>query len=201
MEPTTYTTDVVMVDGTTIQTTVTSSGAAVELFLHEICHNQRQLLVGIDTEWRVVVDPNGRRSNHTAVLQLCVGLRCLVFQIFLADYVPEAELRDFFASPDHRFVGVSVDEDAKRLAEDYGMKIASTVELKNVAAEVLQQPDLKKAGLKALTLEVMGVNIDKPKRVTMSKWDAPSLSPEQVDYACIDAYTSYEIGRLLLSGQ
>ncbi|TVU35668.1 hypothetical protein EJB05_17569, partial [Eragrostis curvula] len=201
MEPVSYTTDVVMVDGTAIRTTVTSSGAAVENFLHEIRKNQRHLLVGIDTEWRVVFDTDGHRSYRTAVLQLCVGRRCLVFQICHADYVPEAALRDFFACPDHRFAGVSVDGDAKRLFEDYVMAIASTVELKNVAAEVLQQPDLKKAGLKALTREVMGVHIDKPKRVTMSKWDEPRLSPEQVDYACIDAFTSYEVGRLLLSGQ
>ena len=47
--------------------------------------------------------------------------------------------------------------------------------------------------------EVMGVLINKPKSVTMSKWDARRLSVEQVQYACIDAFVSYEIGRLLLT--
>jgi hypothetical protein len=45
----------------------------------------------------------------------------------------------------------------------------------------------------------MGVVIDKPKWVTMSKWDVHRLSREQVNYACIDSFTSYEVGRLLLS--
>jgi hypothetical protein len=35
----------------------------------------------------------------------------------------------------------------------------------------------------------------------MGKWDTWRLSMEQVHYACIDAFVSYEIGRLLLSGQ
>jgi len=45
----------------------------------------------------------------------------------------------------------------------------------------------------------MGVLINKSKSVTMSKWDARRLSVEQVQYACIDAFVSYEIGRLLLT--
>jgi hypothetical protein len=62
---TTYDTDVVMDDGTVIRTTVTSSGDAVEAFLREVVGKQgRHLLVGIDTEWRVVPTENGRPKNH-----------------------------------------------------------------------------------------------------------------------------------------
>ncbi|KAL6845173.1 hypothetical protein ACP4OV_024668 [Aristida adscensionis] len=44
-----------------------------------------------------------------------------------------------------------------------------------------------------------GVRIDKPKHVTVSEWDVEHLSSEQVQYACIDAFVSYdEVGRLLL---
>jgi ribonuclease D len=199
--PTTYDTDVVMDDGTVIWTTVTSSGDAVEAFLREVVGKQgRHLLVGIDTEWRVVPTENGRPKNHMAVLQLCVGRRGLVFQIFHTDHVPSS-LRDFLASPDHRFLGVAVDGDVRRLSEDCGLAVANAVELRHVAVEVLARPDLRNAGLKALTREVMGVHIDKPKRLTMSKWDERRLTMEQVQYACIDAFVSYEIGRLLLTGQ
>ena len=63
-----YDTDVVMDDGTVIRTTVTSSGDAVEAFLREVGRHGRQLLVSIDTEWRVVVpeDGHGRRRNRMA---------------------------------------------------------------------------------------------------------------------------------------
>jgi hypothetical protein len=47
----------------------------------------------------------------------------------------------------------------------------------------------------------MGVHIDKLRRLTMSKWEEHRLLAEQVWYACIDAFVSYEIGRLLLTGQ
>ncbi|RLN22392.1 hypothetical protein C2845_PM07G17690 [Panicum miliaceum] len=197
----TYDTDVVMDDGTVIRTTVTSSGDAVEAFLREVGRHGRQLLVGIDTEWRVVVpEDGGRPRNRMAVLQLCVGRRGLVFQIVHADRVPGA-LKDFLACPGHRFLGVAVDGDVRRLAEDCGLVVANAVELRHVAAEALVRPELRGAGLKALTREVTGAHIDKPKRLTMSKWDERRLTAEQVRYACIDAFVCYEIGRLLLTGQ
>jgi len=197
----TYDTDVVMDDGTVIRTTITSSGDAVNLFLREVRKqgHGHPRIVGLDTEWRVVHDEDGHRRNRMAVLQLCVGHRCLVYQIFHADYVPDA-LKDFLACPDHRFLGVAVDGDVKRLSEDCGLVVANAVDLRRVAAEALARPELRTASLKTLR-EVMGVLINKPKSVTMSKWDARLLSVEQVQYACIDASVSYEIGRLLVSGQ
>jgi hypothetical protein len=134
--PITYITNIVMVDGTMIRTMVTSSGGAVKRFLREIRKNQRHLIVGIDTEWHVV-NSNRRLSYHTAVLQLCVGHRCLVFHIMRADYVPFGALGAFFVCPDHCFTGVGVDGDVKRLYEDYGFKVASAVELKSLFAKVL----------------------------------------------------------------
>ena len=68
------------------------------------------LIVGLDTEWHVVFHDDGYRDNRMVVLQMCVGRRCLVFQIVHANYVP-VTLKAFLASTKHRFVGVSVDGD------------------------------------------------------------------------------------------
>ena len=89
-----YDTDVVMDDGSPpIRTTVTNSGDAVKRYLREVRKRGGRLLVGLDTEWRVI-----RSGAHRmAVLQLCVGRRCLVFQIARADYVPAA-LRAFLGA-------------------------------------------------------------------------------------------------------
>ncbi|OEL33112.1 hypothetical protein BAE44_0005870 [Dichanthelium oligosanthes] len=194
-----YDTDVVMDDGTVIRTTVTNSGDAVKRFLREVYKHGQRLLVGLDTEWRVIYQKDGRGANRMAVLQLCMGRRCLVFQIVHANYVPAA-LRAFLASPDHTFVGVAVDGDVERLFYDCKLVVTSAVDLRHVAAEVLSRPELGRAGLKTLAREVIGAHVDKQERVTRSKWDRP-LSVEQVRYACIDAFVSYEIGRRLLTGQ
>ncbi|WVZ69408.1 hypothetical protein U9M48_018197 [Paspalum notatum var. saurae] len=202
-----YDADVVMDDGTVIHTTVTNSGDAVKRFLREIHAaaaadlpgQQRPLIVGLDTEWRAVfVEGNKKQTHRMAVLQLCVGRRCLVFQIIRANYVP-AVLGAFLACPDHRFVGVAVDGDVRRLRDDCGLAVANAVDLRHLAAEVLSRPELRKAGLKTLTREVMGVVIGKEKEVTMSKWEQ-DLTLEQVQYASIDAFVSYEVGRRLLTG-
>ena len=53
-------------------------------------------------------------------------------------------------------------------------------------------------GLKQLAQVVLNVNVAKPREVTMSRWDAEWLSFQQIQYACIDAFLSYEIGKTLI---
>ncbi|KQK09028.1 hypothetical protein BRADI_2g45630v3 [Brachypodium distachyon] len=202
-----------MDDGTSIRTTVTNSGYLVECFLKEVqqrFHEEVQaaepqdadvqhcLIVGLDTEWRQI-SHKGRRAKsfQIALLQLCVGDRCLVFQIFNADYVPH-QLAEFLANPDHCFVAVGVGGDEQRLREDCGIEVAYTMDLPEVAADVLHRPKLRQSGLKTLAREVMGALIDKPKRVTLSDWSSEHLTWEQVRYACIDAFVSFDVGRRLL---
>ncbi|CAL4948331.1 unnamed protein product [Urochloa decumbens] len=183
-----------------IITTVTSSGEAVEGWLDEIysVHRRRlhKLVVGLDVEWRPLFGPG---YSPTALLQLCVGRRCLIFQLIHADYFPEA-LDEFLDDPDFRFVGVGVDADAERLFNDYDLDVATTVDLGELAAEEMGRPDLRHAGLKAVASAVMDVTVDKPQWVRTGPWDNYYLSGEQIQYACVDAFVSFEVGRMLLSG-
>lgn len=55
------------------------------------------------------------------------------------------------------------------------------------------------SGLKELARVVVGVEVSKPKNVTMSRWDAEWLSYQQIQYACVDAFLSFEIGRRLMA--
>lgn len=111
------------------------------------------------------------------------------------------ELAEFLADPSVRFVGVAVNNDMQRLANDCNLRVACAVDLRYAAAAVLGQPELARAGLKRLALTVMGAHMEKEKNITKSRWGEPTLTWEQVNYACIDAYVSYEIGRRLLSGE
>jgi len=188
----------VMFERGEIRTTVTSSGDAVEAWIDEVLsvHRRRlsNLVVGLDVEWRPLFGPG---YSPTALLQLCIGRRCLVFQLLHADYIPAA-LKEFLADPDYRFVGVGVAADAARLWNDQGLNVANAVDLAEVAAEETGRRDLRNAGLKAIASAVMGVDLDKPEEVRLGRWDDYYLTTQQIKYACIDAFVSFEIGRMLL---
>ncbi|KAL6845342.1 hypothetical protein ACP4OV_024837 [Aristida adscensionis] len=188
-------------DGNDINTTVTSSGEAVKdwidgvRFVHR--HRLHKLIVGLDVEWRPTFSSE---RSPTALLQLCVGRRCLIFQLLHADHYPAA-LWDFLGESDFRFAGVGVDDDARRLSAEFeGLEVANTVDLRELAADGMGRPDLRHAGLKAIASAVMDVDIEKPQWVRTGPWDAYSLSNQQIRYDCIDAFVAFEICRKLSTG-
>ncbi|CAN1178824.1 3'-5' exonuclease [Linum perenne] len=181
-----------------IQTLLTQSPAPLHQWLLETTQHQQSsaaaVVVGLDVEWR----PNfGRHhQNPIATLQLCVGERCVIFQLIHSPSIPQS-LFDFLRSKDFVFVGVGIESDVEKLEEDYGLMVRNMVDLRGLAAEKLEDKALKNSGLKQLAKEVLGKKIEKPKRVTMSRWDNLWLTPLQVQYACIDAFLSYKIGATL----
>ncbi|XP_009782298.2 3'-5' exonuclease-like [Nicotiana tabacum] len=165
----------------------------------EILNESRlhRLIVGLDIEWK----PNFNSSavaaqNPVATIQLCVGNYCLIYQILHSPKIPR-RLRNFLQNDDYRFLGVGIKSDVKKLWDDYGLDVLNTVDLREWAAVELEKKDLRTAGLKDLVKEIVGKEIVKPKSVTMSDWDQRRLSPKQICYACLDAYLSFEVGRIL----
>ncbi|CAL5422995.1 unnamed protein product [Camellia sinensis] len=138
---------------------------------------------------------NRFHDNVAATLQLCVGRRCLIFQLIYSPQIPQF-LFDFLNDPIYTFVGVGIHTDVDKLTEDYGLSLATTVDLRSLAADC-GMIELRNVGLKNLAIEVLGKEVEKPKRITMSRWDNEWLYPKQVQYACIDAFLSLEIGRCL----
>lgn len=191
--------DTILVDvkfsDTLIQTTVTSSSAVVHRWITRIkeIHHWRlsNLVVGLDVEWLPFYPPNDR--NPIAIMQICVGRRCLIFQLIHADSIPES-LANFLANPSFTFVGVGVEDDANKLLEDYNLLVEHTMDLADAAAAKFEFDPYKYKGLKKLAKELIGKEMPKPIHVTLSAWDAKELSLEQIEYACIDAYASFELG-------
>ncbi|MED6194447.1 hypothetical protein PIB30_028606 [Stylosanthes scabra] len=183
----------------TIHTLLTTSSSLVHTWLsdtlnHHSSSTTTTVLVGLDIEWR----PNTHRNsnNPVATLQLCIGNRCLIFQILHCDSVPQS-LVDFLVNEGNTFLGVGIEEDVEKLLEDYNLNVKKFVDLRGLAESVLGETELKRAGLKTLAERVLGLEIDKPKRVSRSRWDNPWLTAEQVQYACVDAFVSFEVGRIL----
>ncbi|KAJ7972063.1 Werner Syndrome-like exonuclease [Quillaja saponaria] len=165
----------------TIHTLVTNSPSMVDSWISEIeyVHRRRlnRLIVGFDVEWR----PNFNRNiqNPIATLQLCVGRRCLIFQLLHSATIPYS-LTGFLGNPNHTFVGVGIQSDVEKLREDYWLNVATIVDVRVLAAEKLGVSDLMKAGLRTLAMQVLNKDVPKPKRVTLSRWDHLWLNLEQV---------------------
>ncbi|XP_030526060.1 Werner Syndrome-like exonuclease isoform X2 [Rhodamnia argentea] len=181
--------------GLSVRTLLTYSPPIASSWLSS--RGSQPLLVGFDIEWR----PNFSRNvdNRVAILQLSVGLHCLIFQLLQAPEIPPP-LADFLRDPSHVFVGIGIDEDVEKLLCDHGLGVANAVDLRDLAARELGREELRRAGLKTLAKEVLGREIDKPKRVTTSRWDNPWLTSVQVQYACLDAFVSLQIGEALNAG-
>ncbi|XP_022147750.1 Werner Syndrome-like exonuclease [Momordica charantia] len=185
----------VTIDSDQIHTLLTSSPAMVDSWISETLAIQTPpLIVGLDIEWRP--NRNSSYENPVATLQLCFDRRCLIFQLIHASEIPRS-LTDFLTDESFTFVGVGIGEDVEKLLCDYGLNVSNTVDLRNLAENAMGRGDLKNAGLKGLAKEVLGKEISKPKSVTMSRWDNEWLVPNQVKYACVDAFLSSEIGRHL----
>ncbi|KAL7194737.1 hypothetical protein ACSBR1_035049 [Camellia fascicularis] len=63
-------------------------------------------------------------------------------------------LFDFLNNPIYAFVGVGIHTDVQKLTEDYGLSVATTVDLCSLAAEC-GMIELRNAGLKNLAREVL----------------------------------------------
>lgn len=66
---------------------------------------------------------------------------------------------------------------------------------------VLKLMELKKSGIKTLAQRVLDKKFEKPKGINRSRWDNMWLASDQIKYACIDAFISFEVARLSYSGQ
>ncbi|XP_074318819.1 3'-5' exonuclease-like [Silene latifolia] len=184
-------------DGKIIETTVTKSASTINEWVNEITTATiwaTLQVIGLDIEWR----PYQIQSmSKTATLQLCVGTKCLIVQLFYVDYIPQS-LHNFLSTSYFTFVGVGVANDAQKLKNDYGLECFRT---DDVGAAAMQRwPDrFHYSGLKDLAFDLLGFRMDKSRRVTLSDWQAEVLSMDQIQYACIDAYASFRLGELLFN--
>ncbi|CAM8905257.1 unnamed protein product [Rhodiola kirilowii] len=191
----------VHLDDVCIHTLVTHTPHMVDQWIADVQNlnrpNLHQLIVGLDVEWRPNFQPN-QGDNPVAVLQLCVARRCLIFQILHAPFLPPS-LASFLLNTSYKFVGVGIQSDVERLVEYYSLNVVNQVDLRVLAAERRDRPDYSNAGIKILARDLLGKEIEKPTMVTMSRWDTEWLSHAQVQYACLDAFLSYEIGKVLIA--
>ncbi|KAL6550633.1 hypothetical protein OROMI_021121 [Orobanche minor] len=173
--------------GDIISVTVTKSPEIVDDWIDKVKkENSNEHTLGLDCEWVPNEIKHGER-NPVAVIQVNVGQMCLIYQVGLAQKVP-LSLKEFIESTSHSFAGVGIDNDVNGLEEDWKVKVGNTLELKNMAYDIMGLD--KSMGLKTLAAAVLGKSLEKPKDVSRSDWGRERLTRKQVEYAGLDAFGS-----------
>ncbi|KAI6669410.1 hypothetical protein NL676_004295 [Syzygium grande] len=185
--------------GNEITTWVTDEPAVVSCWIREVehvhCRRLGRLIAGLGIQWCASPEPNDG-IYRVATLRLCAGHKCLIFRPLHARYIPRS-LFVFLANANNTFVGVGVAEGARKLAKDYGLYVSCTVDIRRLAAERLRNDLWGYKNLKELYKEILHKELEKPKEITSSRWDEKALTDRQIEYGCLDAFASFELGRVL----
>lgn len=146
-------------------------------------------VLGFDCEWVTV--NNERRK--VALLQLATseGL-CALFRLCRFPSIPQ-ELRALLEDPKIIKTGVACTEDGHNLLQDYSIKVNGTFDLRFLALLASHKAE----GLARLSKNILNIELTKNWRITCSDWEAPVLTPEQIDYAAKDAFVAVEIFKKL----
>lgn len=102
-------------------------------------------------------------------------------------------LRELLEDDDVIKVGIDPQGDAKKLALDYGVGVASTFDLRFLAALTGRKPE----GLAKMSKSVLNVELDKHWRLVCSDWEGKELTEKQLNYAANDALVAVEIFKKL----
>ncbi|KAL5543071.1 hypothetical protein UlMin_010781 [Ulmus minor] len=142
--------------GDCIKTIVTTHPKIIDQWVFETYNlhgsELHNLLVGLDTEWRLIENNSSKRK--------------IVYQVALLHLY-------FLGNPHIRFVGVGVRQDAKMLRKDWHLCVERAEDVGFVAAERYNDKMCKNMGLKELAKKVLHKEMAKPTSVTMSNWDVP----------------------------
>lgn len=107
-------------------------------------------------------------------------------------------LRRLLEDPEILKVGVGISSDGLKLRADFGVQCAGLLDLSRLAALVLPHGH-RPWSLAELCERVLGKQLQKRRAIRCSNWEAALLSPEQLEYAALDAWASLEVYRQLLS--
>ncbi|EYU38422.1 hypothetical protein MIMGU_mgv1a021203mg [Erythranthe guttata] len=190
--------------GETIDTTVTNEASTAEHWIQSSIinwsnqHGVLNRIVGID--FKFIRHPIVSMSNKIALMQLCVGTKCLVLQLLHMDYIPQS-IRDFLCDDSRTtFVGVRILENSRKLSDEYEIIVKQKVDVHFLAKRWFPLSYKGRPTLRSLANGIVGF----PKRVIENRnkkgdWESRVLDNELVDQACVDVYTCYSIGHRVLT--
>ena len=148
---------------------------------------QEYRFIGFDTETKPTFQADAVRDGPH-VVQIALPDKAFIVQI--NDATPIDFLKHIVESESIVKVGFGLKSDRSPLRRKLGLRLDTTVELTQVLRSLrFKQP----LGVKAAVSVVFGQRLHKPKKVTLSDWSLPRLSPKQLIYAANDAYAALRI--------
>ncbi|MGI2188572.1 3'-5' exonuclease [Shewanella oncorhynchi] len=153
---------------------------------------QAEQVLGFDTETRASFE---RGVQHPlSLIQIATANTCYLFQhAILGEQF--TQLKALLEDETILKVGVGLRSDAHALRRQWGINVASTLDLNWALAQLGAE---KEMGTRQLVAALLGVRIDKPKKVTLSNWQLVPLSSAQIHYAAADALAALKCFNALI---
>ena len=140
-------------------------------------------VLGFDTETRPAFKKG--ESYAPSLIQLAASDGVYIFQLrHVNSYEP---LAGILADKKVLKAGIAVDDDIKKLNDLFSLGPSGFVEL----AEMAHRAGIKNAGVRGLAALLFGFRISK--QTKCSRWDAPTLTSEQIVYSATDAWICREL--------
>ncbi|KAJ4787791.1 hypothetical protein LUZ62_039037 [Rhynchospora pubera] len=183
--------------GQSLDIAVTSNSRTVKSWIGKSLHIHRRrlrlycqpsIIVGLGTQWC-----SFRSNTCPATIQICVGHRILIFQILHSRSIPTS-LSRLLSDSRITFAGYNIEYDCRLLRSFHGLRVTSSVvELRSVSG-------MGNASMERMAERILGFHgVNKPSWIANSDWDAQELSVDQVQYAALDAYLSFQLGVRLVT--
>ncbi|RCV32598.1 hypothetical protein SEVIR_7G038900v4 [Setaria viridis] len=151
--------------------------------------------LGFDLEWK----PFPRRGEpcKVAVMQLCME-KTLCYVLHIAHSGVPPILKSLLEDNSSIKVGICIDNDARKMLNDYGVCVQPLMDLSILANIKLAGPP-KRWSLASLTQMITCKELPKPSNIRMGNWEADVLTKQQLQYAATDAYISWYLYEALQS--
>ncbi|KAH0992561.1 hypothetical protein GBA52_004044 [Prunus armeniaca] len=155
-----------------------------------------QTAVGFDIEWRPTFQ-RGVPPRKAAVMQICVDTSCCHVMHIVHSGIPQS-LQLLLEDASILKVGLGIAGDSVKVFKDYNVSTKAVEDLKYLAKRKLGG-GLHNWGLASLTEKLICKQLLKPNKIRLGNWEAKFLSKEQLEYAAIDAFTSWHLYEVLKS--
>ncbi|PON67040.1 DNA polymerase [Parasponia andersonii] len=158
----------------------------VDALRNATCHIEGCKVVGVDCEWK----PNyikGSKSNKVSIMQIASDKMVFILDLIkLFEDVPDILdncLTLILQSPRILKLGYNFQCDIKQLAHSYEeLRCFKQYEMLLDIQNVFKEP---RGGLSGLAQKILGAGLNKTRR--NSNWEQRPLTPNQLEYAALDA--------------